>query len=120
MLSGVDNWQGPFVTATVVVELLLSVSGSGVVLLALTVLESTVPFVTASTTYVATKSALSPRARVVMVQVVVPVSPTFGFVQVNNGPDSWPNDWNVVLAGTSSVNWTDAASLGPKLVTSIE
>ena len=89
------------------------------VVLTLAVLEMIVPFETVSTTYVATKIALSPRARLAIVHVEVPVSPTFGLVQLKVGPSNCPREWNVVLAGTSSVNVTAAASLGPKLVTSI-
>src|SRR4030095_1276554 len=60
MLSGVDNWQGALTTVTSAEELLLSVFGSAVVLLALAVLEITVPFPTASITYVAANEAVSP------------------------------------------------------------
>ena len=88
MLSGVDNWHGAFTTATSAVELLLSVSGSGVELLAVAVLEITSPFETLPTTYVATKMADSSRARLAIVQVVVPVSPSLGLVQLKVGPDS--------------------------------
>ncbi len=56
---------------------------------------------------------------VVIVQVVVPVSPSFGLVQLKTGPSNCPKEWNVVLAGTSSVKLTAAASLGPALVTVI-
>ena len=113
MFSGVDNVQGALTTVASTVALLSSVFGSSVVELTLAVLEMIVPFETVSTTYVAIKKAVSPRARVAIVQVVFPVSPSFGLVQLKVGPSNCPKEWNFVLAGTSSENDTDAASLGP-------
>ena len=116
MFSGVDNKQGALATFTSAVELLLSSSGSAVVLTTLAVFVSTVPLATVSTRYVAKNTAVSPRPRLVMVQLEVPVSPVFGLVQVKVGPLNCANDSKVVLAGTSSVKVTGAAS-GPRLLT---
>ena len=91
-----ESWQGVLRTSTVAVEVLLSspfgFGGSVVVLETVDVLEITVPFGTLSIWYVARKVAVAPRSKLVIVQEVEPVSPTFGLVQVNTGPSSCTND----------------------------
>src|SRR6476619_3073991 len=112
MFSCVESWHGAFSTSTVAVEVLLSTSGFGtsaVLLETVAVFEITVPFGTVPTWYVAIKKAVSPRARLAMVQTVEPVSPTFGLVQLNTGPASRSKDAKVVFAGTSSESWTAEA-----------
>ena len=52
-----------------------------------------------------------------LVQVMVPVPPTAGIVQVNPGGEE--RDWKVVPVGMVSVRVTLAASEGPLLVTVI-
>ena len=52
-----------------------------------------------------------------IVQLIVPVPPTDGFVQVNDGPEFCVSLTNVVPAGTASVIVTAAAAAGPLFVT---
>src|SRR5476651_1528240 len=57
--------------------------------------------------------------RVAMLHVTVPVPPTAGVVQMNDGPPVCVQETNVVWAGTASVSPTVAASDGPLFVTEI-
>ena len=52
------------------------------------------------------KSANAPAASVPIVPVTVPVPPWAGAVTLNNGPEVWVSETNVVLAGTRSENDT--------------
>src|SRR5579884_3593340 len=65
------------------------------------------------------KTALSPLARVLMLQVTVPPVPDCGAVQLNVGPMSWVTVGGTgeVSGGSVSVSWTPWASLGPALLT---
>ena len=62
------------------------------------------------------KAAVPPVASEGIVQVIVPLAPTAGVVQVKAGPLVCDDDTNVVLAGVVSVNDTVLAALGPLLV----
>ena len=62
------------------------------------------------------KVAMFPGAILEIVQVIVPVPPTAGVVQLQPA-GSGVSDTKVVLDGTASVNWTPAATLSPLLVT---
>jgi long-subunit acyl-CoA synthetase (AMP-forming) len=61
--------------------------------------------------------ALAAFASVAMVQVIVPVPPTAGVVQLQ--PPGDESDVNVVFAGSVSVSETLCATFGPLLVTLI-
>jgi hypothetical protein len=113
---------GVAVGATTVVfaeaELLFG-SGSGVSLATLTVVLIVVPGgVPGSTIKVSEKLAVPPGARLEAAQLMVPVPPTGGVVQVHPGGVTIP--WNVVLAGTAKVSTGLIAGSGPLLVTDIE
>jgi len=63
-----------------------------------------------------TMSAVLPELRfAVSVQVIVPVPPTAGVVQVQ--PAGADTDWNVVFVGVASVKLTPVAAAGPLFVT---
>jgi len=64
------------------------------------------------------KLAVAPLASDEMVAVTLPVPQTAGVDGVQ--PPDAPKDTKVVLAGTASVSWTLAASLGPLFATVIE
>ncbi len=61
--------------------------------------------------------AVTPFGSEAMVQVMVPVLPTDGVVQLNAGPVVWFSETNVVSAGSVSVRVTVEASEGPLFVT---
>jgi hypothetical protein len=106
-------------TTTLAVEELLALLGSGVVLDTLAVSEITVfEAVPEITSYVARKTAVSPRARLGIVQTTSPeLAPGAGLAQlVPTGATVGANSKKVVFAGTLSVIVTGDAS-GPKLVT---
>ena len=65
------------------------------------------------------KVAESPRARVAIVSLIVPVPPTAGPVRVKGRPEVCVSETNVVSAGRASVNATVWASLGPVFKTVI-
>ena len=58
----------------------------------------------------------APLANDASVQVIVPVAPTAGVEQENDGPVVWDSETKVVLAGTASVRETLSALDGPPLV----
>src|SRR6266571_3080848 len=61
----------------------------------------------------------APETSVAIEHVTVPVPPTGGFVQVNDGPLFCDSDTKVVPAGRGSDSETLCASLGPLFVTTI-
>ena len=104
-------------TCTVVVAVPLSLPGFGsdVAEVAVAVFERTVPFATEeSTATVRVKTAL-PAAREAMEQETVPAAPTAGVVQLQ--PPGELSETKVVPAGRVSESDTEAALLGPLLVT---
>ena len=100
------------------VALLLPAFGSLVVEEKVAVFEMTVPFgVAALTASVSVNVALAPFASVAVVQVIVPVPPAAGVVQLQ--PPGEVSEVNVVFAGVASFNAMLWASVGPLLVTPI-
>ena len=61
------------------------------------------------------KLADPPADKAVATQLIVPEAPTAGVVQLH--PAGEDIDWNVVFAGTTVLKKTEAASLGPLLLT---
>ena len=103
------------VTVVLVVVLLLAELGSLVVeeTVEVAVMEATV---TVDATFTTTMmSADEPEAKLVSVQVTLPVPPTAGAVQ--DQPTGAETEAKVVLAGVASTKETAAAAAGPLLVT---
>src|SRR5262249_19188589 len=65
------------------------------------------------------KVAQVPRGRVGGEQMMLPVAPTAGVEQTNDGPPVWLSETNGVPAGTLKFSRTFWASLGPKSATLI-
>src|SRR4051794_5987015 len=63
------------------------------------------------------KSALAPAARLAMVQLIVPLVPAGGVVQLNAGPLFCVAETKVIPAGSGSLTTTLDAASGPMLVT---
>jgi len=81
------------------------------------VLETVLPFAAAGETLTTSVNvAVAPAASDVMVQVVVPVPPAGGWMQLNAGPAVCASETKVVLAGFVSLDDTFAASDGPLFV----
>jgi hypothetical protein len=96
---------------------LLRPLGSDVVAETLEFAVMEVPIATVEGTFnTTTMSAAVPEAKLAeSLQVIVPVPPTAGVVQVH--PAGASTDWNVVLAGVTSVKVTPVAAAGPLFVT---
>lgn len=108
------------VTATevFVVALLFERFGSVSLVEAFAVLVIVVPFAVVGFTRTAMLNvAEAPAASSAFVQVIVPVAPTAGFVQANEGPAVCVFETNVVFAGTASVIETSCAPTVPTLDT---
>jgi sirohydrochlorin ferrochelatase len=103
-------------TSVVTVVLLLPLLGSAVVAETEEVVVI-VPIATVEGTFnTTTISAEVDAARLEpSVQLIVPVAPTAGVVQVH--PAGASTDWNVVFAGVASVKAAPAAAAGPLFVT---
>jgi hypothetical protein len=100
------------------VALLLPAFGSLVVEEKVAVFEIVVPFgVAALTASVSVNVAVAPFASVAVVQVIVPVPPPAGVVQLQ--PAGEESEVNVVFAGVASFKARLCASVGPLLVTLI-
>jgi hypothetical protein len=104
-------------TLTLVVTLVLLLEESGSVVVAETddaaVME--VAVTVEGTFNTTTMFADAPDATLGSVQVMVPVAPAAGVVQVH--PAGGEIDWNVVFVGVASVNVAPVAAAGPLFVT---
>jgi hypothetical protein len=118
-------WEGPlFVTATSACEVtvvmtedvLFAMFGSAVELVTLAVLVIVAPGA-AVIRKPNVKVAVAPAANDPIEQLIVPVAPTAGVMQVNAGPAVCDSEANVVPAGTPSVRTTAFTALAPPLVT---
>ena len=107
----------PGASAVAVAVAVTGVVGSGVVDVAVAVLESTVPDVTEASTLTTSVNDALPIARLAMLHETVPFEPTAGVVQVQ--PPGAERETNVVPAGNVSDIATAAALLGPALFTAI-
>ncbi|MFY9610376.1 MAG: hypothetical protein WAU45_17410 [Blastocatellia bacterium] len=100
--------------------MLSSWNSSFVELETVAVLEMSVPTgVPGFTLKTNVKVALSFGARLGIVQVVEPVSPTSGLPQTALGPEVCASEANVVLFGPDSVSTTLAAASGPRFIISM-
>jgi hypothetical protein len=96
-------------------EVLLLLIGSGVVELTVATLARIVPSLTEGETVVTTVKSTLPAANDAVEQVMVPLDPTAGVVQLQ--PAFGEIDWKRTPAGNGSVSVTVDASSGPSLLT---
>lgn len=92
------------------------VLGSVDVVVAFAVLLSRPSGALADTLAVMVNVAVAPDAMLAFVQVMVPLVPTLGLVQMNAGPLFCAVETNVVFAGSASVSETLVAGFGPLFV----
>src|SRR5438270_10195186 len=104
-------------TMTFVVTVVVLFEGSGSEVVAETDDDAVIELATTvgATPRTTMMSVEVPEATVGLVQVIVPVPPTAGVVQVH--PAGCEIDWKVVFAGVASVNVAPDAAAGPLFVT---
>jgi len=103
-------------TTSEAVALLLALLGSVVAELIVAVSMIVVPAEVPAVTFTITGKLAVPGAKLVFVQVIVPVPPTAG--TVHDQPDGTGlSDTKVVFAGIVSVKLADVAAPGPAFVT---
>ena len=102
-------------TVVVAVLELLAGVGSVVAELVVTVSLSTVPGATPAPTLTTSVKTEDPGVRLAMVELTVPVPPTAGVVL--DQPPGEVSETKVVPDGSVSLSETEAAALGPLLVT---
>lgn len=108
------------VTVVVVAAVLLPGTGSGVWANAATLLVITVPFAVFALTRTVKLSRIEPLMYDGFVQLIAPVAPTAGVVQLKPNLAAGDSDTKVVLAGTAVDNTVLTAKFGPLLVRKIE
>lgn len=119
VIVGVGVGIGLPLTVVVVIEELLPATGSVEVDATDALLVMTVPFGVFALTLTVKVSKTVPLINVGVVQLIAPVAPTAGVVQVNVNFEVCVSDTNVVLAGTLVVSVTPVANSGPAFVIAI-
>lgn len=110
----------PLVTVVVAAAVLLPGTGSPVWANTATLLVMTVPFTVLALTFTVRVSNIEPLMNDGFVQLIAPVAPTAGVVQLKPNLAAGDNDTKVVFAGTAVDNTVLTAKLGPLLFRNIE